>query len=320
MRILLTGASGFVGRALAARLLADPALTLRAAYRHVPAMTPAGMSVCAVGELGADTDWRAAVEAVDVVLHCAARAHVMRETEADPAAAFRQANTDGTLALARAAARAGCRRFVFLSSVKVNGEASAAGRPLRADDAPAPCDAYGRSKLEAEIGLRALAAETGLEVVILRPPLVYGPGVKGNFLAMMRAVHRGVPLPLGATRNRRSLIALDNLVDLIVSCATHPAAAGQVFLASDGEDLSTDELLRRTGRALGHPARLVPVPLALLRAGAALCGRRELFRRLCGSLQVDIEHTQRVLGWHPPMAVDEALAAAARHFLAHERQ
>jgi nucleoside-diphosphate-sugar epimerase len=228
-------------------------------------------------------------------------------------AEYRRVNVDGTLALARAAAQAGVRRFVFVSSIKVNGERTPPGRAFRADDAPAPADAYGVSKWEAEQGLFALSRETGMEVVVIRPPLVYGPGAKGNFAALVRWVARGVPLPLGAVRhNRRSLVGLDNLVDLIVTCLDHPGAANEVFLAADGEDLSTADLLRRVGRAMGHPARLLPVPVWVLQAAAASLGKRAVAERLLGSLQVDGSKAGELLGWEPPCMVDEGLRRAVK--------
>lgn len=317
MRILLTGANGFVGTAVQARVRAEAGCSVRAAVRSAAAAAslPAGSDVCVVGDLDADTDWRAALAGVDVVVHCAARVHVMRETAADPQAEFRRVNRDATLALARAALAAGCRRLVFLSSVKVNGEASAPGQPFRADDLPAPQDAYGLSKLEAETGLLALAANSALEVVIVRPPLVYGPGVKGNFRTMMRVLRAGWPLPLAAVRNRRSLIAVDNLADLLLCCARHPAAAGRVWMAADGEDLSTPDLLRRLGAALGRKPWLLPVPAGALRAAAALFGRGAALQRLCASLQVDATPARQLLGWLPPQSVSAALAACADDFL-----
>lgn len=307
--ILLTGATGFVGQALDARLRSEGRRLLGTARRSGQLGT--GTPVAAA-ELRPDQDWSACLAHTRAVVHLAARVHVMDERAADPLAAFRLANTAGTLNLARQSAAAGVRRFVFVSSIKVNGEQTAPGRAFRFDDAPAPLDPYGVSKREAEEGLRALGATSGMEIVIVRPPLVYGPGVKANFAALMRAVRRGWPLPLGdVTANRRSLVALDNLVDLLVSCINHPAAAGQTFLVSDGEDLSTAELLRRMGQALGRPARLLPVPASLLEAGAALLGRRAMAQRLLGSLQVDIAHTCRTLGWAPPVSVDEGLRRAA---------
>ena len=239
----------------------------------------------------------------------------MQEVSTDPLTEFRRVNVQGTRHLAQQAAAAGVRRFVFISSIKVNGEATLPGKAFLADDVPAPLDPYGVSKMEAEQGLRDIAAQTGMEVVIVRPPLVYGPGVKANFQAMMRWLTRGVPLPLGAIDNRRSLVALGNLVDLIVTCIHHPAAANQTFLVSDGEDLSTTQLLRRMGQALGMPARLMPVPTSLLKLGASLVGRPAVAQRLCGSLQVDISKTRQLLGWTPPLSVDEGLKNAAEGYL-----
>lgn len=268
-----------------------------------------------MGDLEPSSDWSVALEEISTVVHCAARVHVMTDTAADPLTEFRRVNVQGTLNLARQAAAFGVQRFVFISSIKVNGEATKLDQPFTADDEPAPLDPYGISKMEAEQGLRKIAAETDMEVVIIRPPLVYGPGVKANFQAMMRWLARGIPLPLGAIHNRRSLVALDNLVDLIVTCVDHPAAANQTFLVSDGEDLSTTQLLQRMGEALGKPARLIPVPSVLLKLGAALVGKPAVAQRLCGSLQVDISKTRQLLGWTPPLSVDEGLKRAAEGYL-----
>jgi nucleoside-diphosphate-sugar epimerase len=234
----------------------------------------------------------------------------MRDTEADPLTAFCSVNVDGTLKLARQAAAAGVKRFVFISSVKVNGESTLPGRPFTADDIPAPLDPYAVSKMEAEQGLRQIAVETGMAVVIIRSPLVYGPGVKANFASLMRAVQRGWPLPLGAVNNQRSLVALDNLVDFIVTCTTHPQAANQTFLVSDGQDLSTTELVRGMALAAGVPARLLPVPVWALQAGASLLGKGDAVHRLCGNLQVDISKARSLLGWVPPVSVEEGLRRA----------
>jgi len=242
----------------------------------------------------------------------------MREDAVDVMAAYRAVNLDGTLRLATQAARAGARRFVFISSVKVNGEATELGIPFFADDEPAPVDPYGISKLEAENALKRLSQESGMEVVLVRPVLVYGPGVKANFNSMMAWLSKGVPLPLGGIRNQRSLVNLDNLVDLIITCIDHPAAANQTFLVSDGEDLSTAELLRLMGQALNKPAHLLPVPAWLLQAGAAVLGKGDLAQRLCGSLQVDISKTRQLLGWEPPMTVHEGLHSTAQSFLRSE--
>jgi nucleoside-diphosphate-sugar epimerase len=234
----------------------------------------------------------------------------MQDTATDPLTAFRTANVDGTLNLARQAAAAGVKRFVFISSVKVNGEFTLSGRAYSEADAPKPEDAYGQSKHEAEQGLRQIASDTGMEVTIIRPPLVYGPGVKANFASLMRAVQRGWPLPLGAVHNQRSFVALDNLVDFIVTCITHPQAANQTFLVSDGQDLSTPDLIRRMARAMNRPARLLSVPVWALKAGASLLGKGDAVQRLCGNLQVDISKSRELLGWSPPISVDEGLRRA----------
>ncbi len=268
-----------------------------------------------VPEIGGDTDWSGVVRGVTAIVHCAARVHVMNESETDPLSAFRRVNVQGTLQLARQAANSGVRRFIFISSIKVNGEATLPNAPFAATDRPAPIDPYGVSKMEAEQQLRELSSATGMEVVIIRPTLVYGPGVKANFLSMMRWLDKGVPLPLGSIDNRRSLVALDNLVSLILTCVDHPAAANETFLVSDGEDLSTSELLRRMALALDKPARLLPVPVWLLEATAALLGKRALSKRLCGSLQVDIGKTRSLLNWNPPLGVDEALSKVAKHYM-----
>ncbi|WP_341646866.1 NAD-dependent epimerase/dehydratase family protein [Thauera sp. SDU_THAU2] len=300
---LVTGASGFVGAALLARLLRD-GVAARGAVRGT--LLPPG---CVHGPSLEDAaDWSLLLRGCKTIVHAAARVHVMRDTTTEPLAAYRAVNVAGTLSLARQAAAAGVRRFVFLSSIKVNGEHTAPGRPFTAEDDPAPQDAYALSKAEAEAALLELAADNGMEVVVIRPPLVYGPGVKANFLAMMHALQRGLPLPLGAmTCNRRSLVALDNLVDLIVCSIGHPAAANRVLLVKDGEDLSSADLLRRTAAALQVKARLLPVPSWALMAGATLLGKRPAMARLCGNLQVDDSATRQLLGWQPPIDVDEGL-------------
>lgn len=323
-RILVTGASGFVGRALCDQLFAGgyevwAAMRTKEQGESVTHAYPVtGIKSVSVGDLFEPNDRGPALKGVDAVVHLAARVHMMRESAASPLNEYRKANTLATLDLARQAAAAGVQRFIFISSIKVNGESTLLGHAFTADDVPSPQDPYGISKHEAEQGLRKLAAETGMEVVIIRPPLVYGPGVKANFQSMMRWLKRGVPLPLGAIHNKRSLVALDNLVDLIITCLDHPAAANQIFLAADGEDISTTELLRRLGLALGNPARLIPVPASLLEAGAALLGKRDVAKRLCGSLQVDISKTRALLGWNPPLSVDEGLRRTAQGFL-HEK-
>ena len=308
--VLITGGQGLVGKALTARLLAL-GLTVRISTRQKPARTDLRLECVQTTDLSAATDWLPAVQAIDTVVHCAARVHIMHDTEADPLTAFRAVNVEGTLNLARQAAAAGVKRFVFISSVKVNGESTQPGQAFTEADTPNPQDAYGQSKHEAEQGLRQLAADTGMQVVVIRPPLVYGPGVKANFAALMRAVQRGLPLPLGAVHNQRSLVALDNLVDFIVTCISHPQAANQTFLVSDGQDLSTTELVRGMARAAGVPARFLPVPVWALQAAAALLGKGDAVQRLCGNLQVDISKARQLLGWVPPVSVDEGLRRAA---------
>lgn len=304
-RILVTGASGFVGRQLITRLVDQPAVEVRGAVRAKRENNQSAL--IAVGEIDGDTDWSEALKGQRVIVHTAARAHIMDDSAADPLTEFRRVNVAGTLNFARQAVAAGIRRFVFISSIKVNGEQTVAGAYFTADDAPAPEVPYGISKMEAEQGLLQIARETAMEVVIIRPPLVYGPGVKGNFASIIKLVEKGLPLPLGAIHNRRSLVSLDNLVDLIITCIDHPAAGNQVFLAGDGEDLSTSELLRRVGIAMGKPARLLPVPAALLQFGATVLGKKAMAQRLLGSLQVDISKTRRMLDWEPPVSVDEGL-------------
>ena len=251
----------------------------------------------------------------DVVIHCAGRAHVMKEESSDPLREFRRANVDLTLRLAQQARDANVRRFIFLSSAKVHGESSLPGRPFTEVDTPAPADPYAVSKLEAEQALWALAEKTDMDVVIVRMPLVYGPGVKANFYNLMRWLKSGFPLPFGAVNNLRSLVALENLLDLLMVCMDHPSAANEVFLVADGDDVSTTELLRRLSSALQMPARLLPVPPSTLAGIARITGRFALYTRLCGSLQVDAGKARRLLGWVPPVGMDEALSRTAEDFL-----
>lgn len=305
MHILLTGASGFLGRHIAERIMRNDSFELVAAVRaniDLPVT-----QVCIPDGLDHDTDWSAALKGQDIVIHAAARAHIMNDESVDPLAEYRRVNVAGTLRFAQQAVEHGIKRFIFISSIKVNGEGTSFDRPYRVDDAPKPEDAYGVSKLEAESALLQLGSESGMEVVIVRPPLVYGPGVKGNFASMIRLVQKGIPLPFGAVHNKRSLVGVDNLVDLIVRCIDHPAAANQVFLAGDGEDVSTTELLRRVGLAMGKPTRLVPIPAGILQFGATLVGKKAMAQRLLGSLQVDISKTCEMLDWKPPYTVDEGL-------------
>jgi len=302
MRVLVTGATGFVGRELCGCLIT-----------HGHAVVPAVRKVsglageAAVGDIDGATDWTTALNGCDSVVHLAARVHMMRESAQDPLVLYREINTVATLNLARQAAHAGVKRFVFISTIKVNGEGRDAA--YRETDAPAPEDAYAISKWEAEQGLRRIEQETGMEVVILRPPLVYGPGVKANFRRLMQTVQKGWPLPLGAIRNRRSLLFLGNFVDAIRLCVEHPAAVGQTFLLDDGEPISTPDLIRALARAMGRPARLPAVPVGVLELAGALLGKREAVARLEGSLYVDSSLIRSRLGWTQPFTMEAGLAA-----------
>jgi nucleoside-diphosphate-sugar epimerase len=316
LNILVTGASGFIGTALIKRLQADEKFSIRAAVRRLAGLNRLnGAHLIETGDLASVADWQSVLEGIDVVVHLAARVHVMQDTAADSFAEFRKVNVDGTLNLARQAQQAGVKRFIFISSIKVNGEQTPLGRPFGAEDIPAPIDPYGISKREAEDGLRELCSGSTMDYVIIRPPLVYGPGVKGNFLHLMTWLNKGIPLPLASIQNKRSLVALDNLVDLIITCITHPSAANQTFLASDGEDLSTPELLTRTAAAIGKRPYLLHVPVALLDFIARCLGKTAAIQKLCGSLQIDIGKTCERLGWRPPVGIDQALQATAQHYL-----
>ncbi len=313
---LITGANGFLGSAVLAAL-EGKAIPVRGAVRSIAK----GHNV-AIGDIGPDTNWLPVLDGVDTVIHTAARVHIMDDTAVDPLAAFREVNVEGARRLAEQAVQVGASRLIFTSSIKVNGETTGMGVdsvPFTSFDPTHPGDAYAQSKWEAEQILREVADRTGLEVVIIRPVLVYGPGVKANFQSMMCWLNKGVPLPFGAIHNKRSLVALDNLVDLIMTCIDHPAAANQTFLVSDDEDLSTTELLQRMAAALGKPARLLPVPASFLKVGAALLGKRDIAQRLLGSLEVDIIKTKEILGWTPPVSVDDALKKTAEDFLARQQ-
>lgn len=295
--VLVTGANGFVGRTLCQCLEASGKQVRRAMRR------PGTGADFVVGDIGPATDWQLALEGCTTVIHLAARVHVMQDTATDPLAAFREVNTFGTLNLARQAARQGVRRLVFVSSVKVNGESGAfTGR-----DQPAPEDPYGCSKAEAELGLQAISKETGIEIVVVRPPLVYGPGVGANFLRLVRAVERGLPLPFGAVENQRSLVYIGNLASAIAICADHPAAAGKTYLVSDGSDVSTKELVQLIARQLGRSPRLVGVPAPLLRLAGRVFGKQQEIERLLGSLTVDSGEIRRDLGWMPPFTLEQGL-------------
>lgn len=308
MKILVTGANGFLGSAVTQKLTNENVQIVRA-------VRDGGPDDVSIGDIDGDTDWGVDLIGVDCIVHCAARVHVMNEVSLEPLFEFRRVNVNGTLNLARQAAEAGVPRFVFISSIKVNGEYTLPGHPFIADQIPAPIDPYGVSKYEAEIGLMALSEKSGMEIVIIRPPLVYGPGVKANFLSMMNWLWRGFPLPLGGLRkNRRSFIFIDNLVSMITVCINHPAASNQIFLVSDDEDLTTTGLLERMALALGRPSHLIALPSAIITLVSKLVGRPEIAQRLCGSLQVDIKKAKDLLGWEPPFSVDEGLRQTAAYF------
>lgn len=310
-RFLVTGANGFVGQALCAEAIRRGLPVIGAARSACE--LPAGVEQVIVGTIDGETDWTDALPRVDVVIHLAARVHVMRETDADPLAAFRYVNVAGTKRLALMAAKAGVRRFVFLSSVGVNGNVTHE-LPFTEEDEPHPQNPYALSKLEAEKVLHGISAELGMEVVIIRAPLVYGPGNPGNFLRLLSLVDKGWPLPLASVTNSRSLIYLENLVDAIVTCISHPKAAGQTYLINDGEDVSTPELIRKVAAALGRPARLFPFPPSLMRFAGKLFGKSDAVERLVGSLTIDSSKIRRELGWKPPYTMEEGLAETARWF------
>lgn len=313
--LFITGASGFIGQALTKHLIEHDDTTVRACVRSSDEALPSDVNVFQCGNISAETNWHDALIGIDCVIHTAARAHIVKETETDPLLAFRKVNVDGTLNLARQAVSTGVRRFIFISSVGVTGNRTNNNRLITEQDEPKPWNFYATSKYEAEQGLRQIAAETGMEVVIIRPPLVYGPAVKANFLTMMRWLSKSIPLPLAAVDNKRSLVALDNLIDFIMTCIEHPNAANQTFLVSDGEDLSTPELLRRTASAMGKRARLFSMPPPVLNFFAKVAGKQLTVSRLCDSLQVDISKARDLLDWQPPVSVDEALQKTAEDFL-----
>lgn len=309
-KILLTGATGFVGKRLLECLLAQGVSVV--APVRVPGCLPSHMNLqeVAITDIATLDGQALPLNECDVVIHAAARAHVLEETQAEPIIEFRRVNCVATLSIAKLAAEAGVKRFIFISSIGVNGSAN--NTPFKITDTPAPTEDYALSKLEAEIGLKLIAGETGMEVVIIRPPLVYGANAPGNFGRLFTLVRMNLPLPFGAIHNKRTLVALDNLVDLLVTCIEHPAAANQTFLAGDADSLSITELLQGMARELGQPSRLVPIPIKYLEWGAGLIGRRAIVQRLCGSLQVDISHTCNTLNWGPPVSVEEGLRLAVR--------
>ncbi|MEW6267176.1 MAG: SDR family oxidoreductase [Thermodesulfobacteriota bacterium] len=312
--LIITGANGFIGRAVCAEAAAlgyRVRTVVRTAGRAEG--LPSGVETFPLGDIGPQTDWRDALAGGRAVIHLAARVHQVHDPAPDPLAAHRAVNLDGTIRLAQAAAAQGLKRLVFLSSVKVNGEGR--DRPYTEADRPAPADPYGLSKWEAEQALSRLASENGLEVAILRPPLVYGPGVKANFLRLLEMVKSGLPLPLASVNNRRGLLFLGNLVSAILACLNHPEAAGRTYLVSDGEDVSSPELIRRLARVMKRPARLLPCPPLVLRWAGRIMSRTDEVERLLGSLAVDDSLIRRELGWNPPYTLDQGLQETVEWFL-----
>lgn len=304
MKLLLTGGNGFVGSRLRFMLEQRGEIALTLSVRSSKSSSTG--SVIQIEDLSSNTYWGDALLGQQVVIHTAAKSDMMNEIDANALVAYRKVNVEGTLNLAEQAARAGVKRFIFISSIKVNGELTADTAFSQADP-PNFKGPYGQSKFEAEQGLWNIAKETGLEITIIRPPLIYGPGVKGNFKSLLSLVERRLPLPLRGVQNLRSMVAVDNLADLIITCINHPNAANRVFLVSDGHDISTPELLSRLGSVAGKPARLFPMPPALLRMGARILGQQSIADRLLRSLQVDITHTKKTLNWTPPISVEEGL-------------
>ncbi|PSU51082.1 UDP-glucose 4-epimerase [Photobacterium frigidiphilum] len=305
-RILVTGVNGFVGSFLKQRLgykAIDTTYLTR--NKEISENVFQGEDYI-VKSIDSQTKWMDSLEPFSCIIHCAARVHLMNDVSLNPIDEYREINTAGTLNLARQAAKSGVKRFIFISSIKVNGEATELGHPFKAIDRRAPEDFYGQSKSEAEEQLLELAEETGLEVVIIRPTLVYGPGVKANFASLLNLVSKGLPLPFGCiTNNKRSLVSVNNLVDLIMTCIDHPKAVNQVFLVSDDNDLSTASMVEQMSKALGKPNRLIPIPLWCYYLAGKLFGKQDVVNRLLGSLQVDISHTKEVLGWTPPQSVED---------------
>ena len=317
-KILVTGANGFVGRALCVEAVVR-GMQVRGGVRHQCDL-PTGVERFIVGEINENTNWQGALNGCDVVVHLAARVHVMRESAKNPLEEFRRVNVQGTEHLARSAVASGVKRFVYVSSIKVNGEETLGGKSYAERDMPMPQDAYGISKWEAEQALHRVAEETGLEVVIVRPPLVYGAGVKGNFAQLLSVLARGIPLPLASIKNHRDLIYVGNLVDALVACATHSNAAGQTYLVSDGEGVSTPDLIRNLANALGKSNVVFPFPISVMRFCAGLFDKSSALDRLTQSLQVDSSKISKELGWQPPYTMQQGLRATADWYLAERKQ
>ena len=308
-RLLVTGANGFIGKSLCQQV------TSQGGYVRKATTKPVIGDDYHLDKITCDTNWEPALRNIDCIAHLAGRVHVMKEIVNDPMMAFRNVNVDGTLNLAKQAIDAGVKRFIFISTIKVNGEETLPGVPFNADDIPSPKDPYAISKWEAEVGLNRLAENSDMDVVIIRPPLVYGPGVSANFRALMMLLSKGIPLPFKMIDNKRSFIALDNIVNLIIRCVDHPAAGNNIYLASDGTDISTADLVSMIAKFMGKPAHLFSMPKALLKMAAVLSGQKAVAQRLLGSLEIDISKTERVLGWTPPVSIEEELEKTVAHFM-----
>jgi len=321
--VLITGATGFVGRRLTEYLLSQhPNIHLRLAVRKITQnimdahlQSNPRVHVEVVGDINAQTDWAQALTGIDIVIHLAARVHVMQDHASDPLQEYRQANTASSLHLAQAAAKAGVKRLIYLSSIKVNGEATEPQKPFSEDSLPAPIDPYGVSKWEAELGIEKICSQTSMEFVVIRPPLIYGPGVKANFRKLMQLVAKGLPLPLGAIHNQRSMLALDNLISFIDVAMTHPAATNQCFLLSDGQDLSTTQLLKLLAKGMHQSLWLIPLPTMILQTLAKMVGQSSASERLLGSLQIDSSKARQLLGWGPPLTVEQGIALTTEYYL-----
>ena len=310
MRILITGQSGFVGRVLF-KELQNRGYTVRgtnrtASHRHVM------RDIVAVGDVGSSTDWSEALQETDVIIHLANRAHVLDESSRDPLSLFREINVEGSIQLAKQAAAIGVKRFIFVSSIKVNGERTDE-YPFTPEDQPNPQNPYAVSKTEAEMALRRVAQVSSMEVVIIRPPLVIGSGAKGNFQRLTGLVRSGIPLPIGSINNRRSIVSLGNLVDFLIHCIANTQAANQTFLVSDGVDLSTPDLIRMVASSMKQSVRLFPFPVSLLKMVAKIVGQQGTANRLCGSLQLNMEKNRRLLNWTPPYSLQQGIRDAVKH-------
>jgi nucleoside-diphosphate-sugar epimerase len=314
--ILITGPTGFVGCALLKKLQDDPSLgQCHIALRSGSCKDFESTHCSVVGNINANTDWSDSLRGIDIVVHLAARVHVLNDSDSDPLSAYREVNVDGTLNLLKQSASAGVKRFIFLSSIKVNGEETIEGNRFSEDSTPNPIDPYGVSKFEAEEGLKKFCREVGMEYVIVRPPLMYGPGVKANFHKLLDVIYRSIPLPFACINNRRSMLALGNLVDFLSVALTHPGAANQIFLLSDGEDVSTKELIEKISLAMGKQSRLIPVPVSMLKLIGSLFGRSQALSRLLGSLQIDSSKARGRLNWTPPLTIQEGIALSVKDFL-----